>query len=148
MDPEHTIGHRIKARREEVHISQADLATACQVTQATVSHYENGVRAVPPAIMERLCKALGVSPATLLDGITVAHTVTESERDLTCRQMAVAASGNVFAQAGLMIAMGCIASCKPASKSVAVDLVASYATEYDIAGDKLTPILEFIKSGA
>ena len=74
--------------------------------------------------------------------------MTESERDDKCRELASAASSNVFAQAGLMIAMGCIADCKPASRSVAVDLVASYAMEYDIAADKLTPILEFIKSGA
>jgi hypothetical protein len=62
--------------------------------------------------------------------------------------MTVAASGNVFAQAGLRIALGCIAGCKPASKAAAIDQVASYAAEYDIAGDKLAPILEFIKSGA
>ena len=74
--------------------------------------------------------------------------MTESERDDKCRELASAASSNVFAQAGLMIAMGRIAGCKLASRSVAVDLVASYAMEYDIAADKLTPILEFIKSGA
>ena len=73
--------------------------------------------------------------------------MTKSERDLYCRQLSVAASGNVFAQAGLMIAMGCIASCKPASRSVAIDLVAGYATEYDIAAGKLTPILAVIKDG-
>ena len=58
--------------------------------------------------------------------------------------------------------MGCIASCKPASRSVAIDLVASYAMERQLSvaasGNvfaqaglmiaKLTPILEFIKSGA
>ena len=73
--------------------------------------------------------------------------MTESERDDKCRELASAASSNVFAQAGLMIAMGCIADCKPASRSVAVDLVASYAMEYDIATDKLTPILVMIKNG-
>ena len=148
MDAERTIGHRIKARRDEIRMSQVDLATAAHVTQGRISEFESGTKALPHAIMERVCKALGITPATLLDGITVTHTMTESERDLYCRQLSVAASGNVFAQAGLMIALGCVPGCKPASRSVAVDLVAGYATEYDIAADKLTPILEFIKSGA
>ena len=73
--------------------------------------------------------------------------MTESERDDKCRALAAAASSNVFAQAGLMIATGCIADCKPASRSVAVDLVAGYAMEYDRATDKLTPILAVIKDG-
>ena len=73
--------------------------------------------------------------------------MTESERDDKCRELASAASSNVFAQAGLMIAMGRIAGAKLASKAAAMDLVASYATEYDIAADKLTPILAVIKDG-
>ena len=147
-DQESMIGRRIRARRDELRMSQVDLATACQVPQARISEYESGTRELPRAVMDRLCKALKITTDILLAGITVQHTMTESERDLLCRQMSVAASGNVFAQAGLMIAMGCVAGAKPASKGAAVDLVASYAAEYEIAGDKLTPILEFIKSGA
>ena len=147
MDKERPIGLRIKARREELHMAQVDLATAAQTTQANVSQYESGTREIPHAVMGRLCKALGITRGTLLDGITVSHTMTESERDDKCRKLASAASSNVFAQAGLMIAMGCIAGCKPASRSVAVDLVAGYATEYDIAADRLTPILAVIKNG-
>ena len=36
---------------------------------------------------------------------------------------------------------------KPVSRSAAVDLVASYASEYEIAADMLTPILAMIKDG-
>jgi len=147
-DQESVIGRRIKARRDELRMSQVDLATACQVPQARISEYESGTRELPRAVMDRLCKALKITPDILLAGITVQHTMTESERDVKCRELASAASSNVFAQAGLMIAMGCIAGAKPASKGAAVDLVASYAAEYAIAGDKLVPILEFIKSGA
>ena len=148
MDIERTIGHRLKARREELRISQTDLATAAQVAQARISEFESGTRALSHAVMGRICKALGISPATLFDGITVTHTMTESERDAKCRELVTAASSNVFAQAGLMIALGCVAGCKPASKSVAVDLVAGYATEYNLTSNKLAPILEFIKSEA
>ena len=146
-DQESMIGRRIKARRDELRMSQVDLATACQVPQARISEYESGTRELPRAVMGRLCKALKITTDILLAGITVQHTMTESERDAKCRELASVASSNVFAQADLMIAMGCIAGAKPASKRAAVDLVASVATEYDIAGDKLAPILEFIKSG-
>ena len=148
MDAERTIGHRIKARRDEIRMSQVDLATAAHVTQGRISEFESGTKPLPHAVMERVCKALSITPSTLLDGITVTHTMTESERDEKCRELVTAASSNVFAQAGLMVALGCVAGCKPASRSVAVDVVAGYVTEYDIAADKLTPILEFIKSGA
>ena len=147
MDQERTIGHRIKTRRDEIRMSQVDLASAAQVTQGRISEFESGTKALPHATMERICKALGIAPATLLDGITVSHTMTETERDTKCRELVTAASSNVFAQAGLMIALGCVAGAKPANRSVAVDLVACYATEYDIAAVKLTPILDMIKSG-
>ena len=146
-DQESMIGRRIKARRDELRMSQVDLATACQVPQARISEYESGTRELPRAVMGRLCKALKITPEILLAGITVQHTMTESERDAKCRELANAASSNVFAQADLMMAMGCIAMINPTSKRNAVDMVASVATEYDIAGDKLAPILEFIKSG-
>ena len=147
-DQKSIIGRRIKARRDELRMSQVDLATACQVPQARISEYESGTRELPRAVMDRLCKALKITLDVLLDGITVQHTMTESERDAKCRELASAASSNVFAQADLMIAMGCIAMIKPISKNAAVDVVASVVTEYDIPGDKLAPILELIKSGA
>jgi transcriptional regulator with XRE-family HTH domain len=146
-DQESMIGRRIKARRDELRMSQVDLATACQVPQARISEYESGTRELPRAVMDRLCKALKITTGILLAGITVQHTMTESERDAKCRELASAASSNVFAQVGLMIAMGCVAGCKPASKGAAVDLVASVTQEYDLAADKIQPILELIKSG-
>lgn len=148
MDAERTIGHRIKARRDEIRMSQVDLATAAHVTQGRISEFESGTKPLPHAVMERVCKALSIMPSTLLDGITVTHIMTESERDEKCRELVTAASSNVFAQAGLMVALGCVAGCKPASKGAAMDLVAGYAGEYDIMGEPLAALLAFIKSGA
>ena len=147
-DQKSIIGRRIKARRDELRMSQVDLATACQVPQARISEYESGTRELPRAIMDRLCKALKITLDVLLAGITVQHTMTESERDEKCRALVTAAMSNVFGQAGLMIALGCVVGTKPPSKHQAIDLVASYATEYQIPADKLLLILEFIKSGA
>lgn len=48
-------------------MSQADLAEAVEVTQATVSHWEKGQRIPEPEVLERLASVLDVLPLTLRD---------------------------------------------------------------------------------
>ncbi len=138
------IGHRIANRRKERGLTQVALAAAVGVTQAYIAKIETGGSVPPAHLLGQIASALG----TTVEPLSSDMPMSEADHDAKCSELAGAASSNVFAQAGLMIAMGCIAGAKPASKSVAIDLVASYATEYDIAGDKLAPIFEFIKSGA
>lgn len=56
----------VLARRAK-ELSQADLAAAVGVTQATVSHWEKGQRVPDPETLERLAAVLEVLPLTLRD---------------------------------------------------------------------------------
>ena len=140
------IGQRIASLRKERKTTQAALAAAIGLTQARVAQMEAG-KAISEHTLVTIAGALGSTEEHLTANLDKGPQ-TESERDTKCRVLVTAASSNVFAQAGLMVALGCVHGCKPASKRNAVDLIASYAAEYQIAGDKLAPILEFIKSGA
>jgi len=140
------IGQRIKARRKERNLTQAALAVAIGVDQSLVAKIENG-KSVSEHTLATIAQALGATPETFTADIDKPP-MTEAERDQKCLDLACAVSTNTFAQADLMIAMGCVAGAKPANKSVAIDLVASVTQEYDLAADKIQPILELIKSGA
>jgi len=144
-DQESIIGQRIKARRKERDLTQAALAAAIGVDQSLVAKIENG-KSVSEHTLATIAQALGTTPETFTADIDKTP-MTEAERDQHCLDLACAASTNTFAQADLMIAMGCIAGCKPAGKSAAVDIIASVTQEYDLAADKIQPILELIKSG-
>ena len=131
------IGHRIASRRKERGLTQVALAAAVGVTQASGG-------SVPPAhLLGQIASALG----TTVEPLTSDMPMSEADHDAKCSELVGAASSNVFAQAGLMIAMGCLPSCKPANKGEAMDLVAHYAQEYHISGDVLLPILNMIKNG-
>jgi transcriptional regulator with XRE-family HTH domain len=137
------IGYRIASRRKERKLTQVGLAAAVGVTQAYIAKIEAGGALPTPDLLDHIAAALGTTAGPLTSDMPMV----ESERDTKCRELVNAAISNVFAQAGLMIAMGCLPSCKPPNKGFAINLVAGYATEYDIPGDKLAPILAFIKSG-
>jgi phage repressor protein C with HTH and peptisase S24 domain len=61
------IGDRVRARREELGLSQAELAARCGVSQQAVEQLENGKTQRPRYILE-LSTALDVSPQWLLEG--------------------------------------------------------------------------------
>ncbi|WP_037585846.1 XRE family transcriptional regulator [Stenoxybacter acetivorans] len=61
------IGHRIKKRREEIELSQAELARRSKVSQGTIAQLETGRNQSSAKIVE-LSYALGVSPEWLLYG--------------------------------------------------------------------------------
>ena len=72
------IGQRIKARRQERKMTQAALAAAIGLTQASVAQIEGG-RSVSAHVMEQVASALGTSVQALLADIDKAP-LTESER--------------------------------------------------------------------
>lgn len=61
------IGDRVRARRDELGLSQQDLASRCGVTQQAIAQLEDGTTQRPRYILE-LSAALEVSPRWLLEG--------------------------------------------------------------------------------
>lgn len=59
--------HAVTLARRAKEMSQADLADALGVTQATVSHWEKGHRVPEAEVVGRLARALDVLPLTLVD---------------------------------------------------------------------------------
>lgn len=63
-----TVGERIKAARKKRGLSQADLASAANVSQPTVANWENGSHAPRNAALTRLANILSTKPSTLIGG--------------------------------------------------------------------------------
>lgn len=137
------IGHRIANRRKERKLTQTALAAAVGVTQAYIAKIEGGGSVPPTALLEQIAGALGTTTGPLIADMPL----TETDRDDKCRELAIAASSNVFAQAGLTIAMGCIPGCKPANKAEAIELVGQYDAEYGFEKEPLAAILSMLKRG-
>ena len=60
------IGRRIRKRREDLSLKQADVASALQLSAQAVSKWERGENAPDIAILAQLCRILGVSVDWLL----------------------------------------------------------------------------------
>lgn len=60
------MGQRIKARRKEMHITQAQLATLAGISPAFMGHIERGSRIASLETLYGLCMALNVSSDYLL----------------------------------------------------------------------------------
>lgn len=58
-------GEVLETARRAQGLTQAELAEAAAVTQAALSRYENDLRSPEPDVLERLAKALGVTPEFL-----------------------------------------------------------------------------------
>lgn len=61
-----TIGQRIKALREDLDLSQKELAANVNITEATLSRYENDLREPKVSIIVRLAKELNTTSDFLL----------------------------------------------------------------------------------
>ena len=62
-----TIGQRIKKRREELNISQTDLALMVDISKQTLYKYENDIITnIPSDKIQSISKALDVTPAYLM----------------------------------------------------------------------------------
>jgi transcriptional regulator with XRE-family HTH domain len=60
------IGFRVRARRESLGFTLRDVEARCELTNATISHYECGRITPTAAAIITLCRALGMSPDELL----------------------------------------------------------------------------------
>lgn len=61
------IGERIRKYREEMGISQKELAQRLGVSNSRVSNWEQGINRPDANILADICRALNVSPSTLLN---------------------------------------------------------------------------------
>ena len=62
------LGARIRARREELRITQAQLATAAEVTFQQIQKYERGVNRVSASRLALIAAALQAHPAEFFGG--------------------------------------------------------------------------------
>lgn len=67
MNKYQSIGQFIKAKREELGLTQQQLANKLEITAATLSLYESGDRNPDLNKLEKIAKELEVSMAALLD---------------------------------------------------------------------------------
>ena len=61
-----TIGTKIRHRREELHLSQLAVAEKIGMSRAHLTRIEGGKRSPTFKTVERIAKALRISPASLL----------------------------------------------------------------------------------
>ena len=62
-----SVGENIRRYRKLRGMTQAQLAEAVGLTEGAVRHYESGIRAVKPELLESISAALGVSVNALKD---------------------------------------------------------------------------------
>lgn len=62
-----SVGENIRRYRKSRGMTQAQLAEVVGLTEGAVRHYESGIRAVKPELLESISAALGVSVNALKD---------------------------------------------------------------------------------
>lgn len=62
-----SVGENIRRYRKSRGMTQAQLAEAVGLTEGAVRHYESGIRAVKPELLESIAAVLGVSTNALKD---------------------------------------------------------------------------------
>jgi transcriptional regulator with XRE-family HTH domain len=62
------LGDRIRARRQEMNLTQAALAERCGLHRTFIGSVERGERNVAVLSLRRIARALRTTPAELLDG--------------------------------------------------------------------------------
>ncbi len=94
-EPRFGVGARLRLLREERHISQEEVAFAAEVTQASISNYENGRNEIPLSVLLSVCDFLGVGLVDMLP-IGSMHRAAVAEanggRALTAARLASAAA--------------------------------------------------------
>jgi transcriptional regulator with XRE-family HTH domain len=74
-----TIGKRLRAIRESLKLTQAELAKKVGLTQSAISHFEEGKRTPSAQALEKIANGLGMSVDTLLG--LASNSSGDSEKD-------------------------------------------------------------------
>lgn len=76
------IGKRIRKYRENLGLSQKELAEKIGVSNSRISNWEKGINRPDADILADLCRALKVSPSNLLDVRLSTDELNDKERQL------------------------------------------------------------------
>lgn len=76
------IGSRIRFYRKESGLKQEQLADRINVTKSRVSNWEQGINRPDADILADICRALNISPGSLLDVHLSADDLTDRERKI------------------------------------------------------------------
>ena len=83
-----SVGENIRRYRKSRGMTQAQLAEAVGLTEGAVRHYESGICAVKPELLESIAAALGVSVNALKDyGVVIGLEQTEDIGRETGREL-------------------------------------------------------------
>ncbi|WP_051908697.1 helix-turn-helix domain-containing protein [Candidatus Odyssella acanthamoebae] len=82
------MGLQLKKRREELKLTQRDLAKLMKVTPQLLSKYETGLAKILPGRLYDLCQILGVTPNFFFEGLNEIS-LTEEEQSiwLSCQNL-------------------------------------------------------------
>lgn len=69
-----SMGDNIRRCRKMRRLTQRELAERVGLTEGAIRHYESGLRAVKPELLQRIADALGVSQAALKDYCVESYT--------------------------------------------------------------------------
>ena len=92
-----TTGERIRERREELNMTQKELAEKVGISFQLVSHYEkNLVDTIPTKRLKAIAEALRCSPYELMEGVKAQEGLTASQ--IRCIEMIKAATPEQMAK--------------------------------------------------
>lgn len=74
------IGNRIRKYREELGLSQTQLAERIGISNSRVSNWEQGINRPDADMLAEICKALNVSPSLLLGVQLTSEELNDKER--------------------------------------------------------------------
>lgn len=106
-----TVGERIKARREELGLTQKDLSEITGLEQVTVRIYENDSDHMDLSVIriEKIAKALSVSPAVLVGWEKPKEDIKKQLYGMISKQKAMVVTEQDETRRNVLIAM-CIAT--------------------------------------
>lgn len=73
------VGNKIRARRQELHLTQKELANALHCTFQQVQKYESGQNKVSISRLFAICDILGCRPNYFLDGFNLSESFRPAE---------------------------------------------------------------------
>lgn len=101
VSPSAELGKRIRALRQALGLTQQQLADAVEVSRAAVAFWETGREGSVNKHLAALCRALGVSEDTLLNGLAeerIETTLSPDEADLIALYRLLSPSRKLSAQ--------------------------------------------------
>jgi len=96
-DVDRAVGHRIRARRLELKLSQLDVAQALGVAPQQVQKYERGANRVSASRLVDLCQVLDLTPNELLLGENGKQIKPDKNRPTPLSQMLASSDGHELA---------------------------------------------------